>query len=101
MVHCGRTSPVHDPGEHAAVRALVARGVAPQSGENVERQRLGECAIAGEPQDQREDDALRALVEPMWGELIAGGDRSDQRGPVALWSSGTGVVAIEDVAQCA
>jgi hypothetical protein len=42
--------------------------------------------IAGNPRDERENDAMRPSVESVQRSLVASGDRLHEEDPLALWN---------------
>ena len=89
---------VHDPAEHRAVRGVVTRRAPPDVVEDVDGELFSGFPVGRDSHDQREDDAMRPLVERMQRELVARGNRLDERRPVLLRHRSLGL-GIEHVAQ--
>ena len=66
---------------------------------DIERDLLGRLPVAGDSHGERENDAVRALVERMQRRLIARGDRLDEPHPVRLRHARLGPVGIQNLTQ--
>ena len=89
---------VHDPAEHRAVRGVVTRRAPPDVMEDVDGELFSGFPVGRDSHDQREDEAMRPLVERMQRELVARGNRLDERRPVLLRHQSLGP-GIQHVAQ--
>ena len=90
---------VHDPAEHRAVRGVVTRRAPPDVMEDVDGELFGGFPVGRDSHDQGEDEAMSPLVERMQRELVARGNRLDERRPVLLRHRSLGL-GIQHVAQC-
>src|SRR6185503_20883544 len=72
---------VHDPAEHRAVRGVITRRASPNVMEDVDGELFSGFPVRRDSHDQSEDGAMSPLVERMKRELVAPGNRLDERRP--------------------
>src|SRR6185436_13933452 len=98
-VDCPRACLVHDPPKHRAVRGVVTRSSDLDVVEDIDGKLFRGFPVGRHSHDQREDEAMSHLVERMQRELVARGNRLDERRPVLLRHRSLGL-GIEYVAEC-
>src|SRR5262249_48302852 len=82
---------VHDPAQHRGVRGVVTRRAPPDVMEDIDRELFSGFPVARDSHDQSEDDAMGHLIERMQRELVASGNRLDERRPGPLRDRSLGV----------
>jgi hypothetical protein len=95
MIDRYRSRLIHHPSDDASSRAIVLQRSSPDVMKHIESEIVGGLAIVGDAHDQREHEAIGAVVQSPQRPLTTRGDRPDETGPFRLGDRSLGLVGMD------